>query len=447
MKLRITQSQWAKFVSELCLRHDVETAGLIFAERLQGCDVLLARQLLRVPDDCYEIRKADQIRISPLSINRLVRQARDSGWSVITAHTHPEATLPWFSKADDIGDSRLMPSLYSQMPGPHGSIVIAGETGIPAGRMWLEDGTTAEVSFRIVGQALQMLPVAACRESETGWFDRQRLALGDAGQEILRRLHVAVVGLGGTGSITFAQLVHLGVGRITVIDGDKVESSNLSRILGATTQDVGVTWKVDVAKRYAAQLGFGTRVTAIRGSLGTNASTTDIEACDAVLSCVDRHAPRAILNRLAYAKAIPVIDMGSAFRVNQDGQITSSAGRVVIVGPGRRCLGCWGHIDADRIRIESLLSEERRRQAADGYVDGADVPQPSVIAFNTAIAGAAVVELMRLVTGFAGASDAPARLGFDFETGTVRRNCLAAANECTICSGNTPVTTQLAHTN
>jgi hypothetical protein len=79
--------------------------------------------------------------------------------------------------------------------------------------------------------------------------------LGDAGQAVLRNLHVAVIGLGGTGSVAFAKLAHLGVGRITVVDGDRVESSNVSRILGATANDIGVTWKVDVAARYAAAVG------------------------------------------------------------------------------------------------------------------------------------------------------------------------------------------------
>jgi len=56
-----------------------------------------------------------------------------------------------------------------------------------------------------------------------------------------------------------------------------------------------------------------------------------------------------------------------------------------------------------------------------------------VVAFNTAIAGAAVVELLRLVTAFAGADDPPMRLNFDFETGTVRRNRLPQECGCHIC--------------
>jgi hypothetical protein len=42
MNLRVLESQWQPFVSRLCERRDVETAGLILAERLNG-GVLLAR--------------------------------------------------------------------------------------------------------------------------------------------------------------------------------------------------------------------------------------------------------------------------------------------------------------------------------------------------------------------------------------------------------------------
>jgi hypothetical protein len=85
------------------------------------------------------------------------------------------------------------------------------------------------------------------------------------------------------------------------------------------------------------------------------------------------------------------------------------------------------------MRIESLSGADRTRAAADGYIVGADVPQPSVVAFNTMIAGAAIVEFLRLVTQFAGADDPPDRLNFDFRAGTVRRNKLHADVPCAIC--------------
>ena len=436
MILRLRAPQWRPFVESLCARRDLETAGIILAERLQGGNVLLGRHLIRVPEDGYQIRRINQLRIDPVAINRLVRPAREAGLSVITVHTHPQTDRPWFSMADDDGDSRLMPSLFAQMPGPHGSLVVAGESRIPTARVWSESGQMPKIDVHVVGKMLEIFPAMSNGGSEEAWFDRQRLVLGSSGQALLRKLHVAVVGLGGTGSVVFAQLVHLGVGQITVIDGDRVDPSNLSRILGAAHDDVGVTWKVDVAARYARRLGIGTRVRVIRAHLGAE-SMAEIADRDVVFSCVDKHSPRALLNRLAYAKAIPIIDMGSAFRVDDSGRIVAGAGRVVLAGPERRCLACWGHIDADRRRVESLSPADRARHAAEGYIQGADVPQPSVIAFNTMIAGSAVVEFVRLVTGFAGSDDPPNRLSFDFIRGTVSRNSLAGGCLCSICEADT----------
>jgi hypothetical protein len=434
MNLRVLQSQWEPFARALCARRDVETAGIVLAERLQNGSILLARRLHLVPDDGYQVRHSDQLRVNPLVINRLVREARDRKLSVLTIHTHPGAQRPWFSKADDAGDARLIPSLFAQMAGPHGSLVLAGQTGIPVGRAWTAPGIRQPIGVRIVGSALQVVPAAAHNHRDEAWFDRQRLALGENGQGMLRDVHVAVVGLGGTGSVVLAQLAHLGVGRITVIDGDRVEASNVSRVLGATRHDAGATWKVDVAARYVEGLGLGTEIRVIRGHLGTEVSPVAVEGCDVVLSCVDTHTPRALLNRLAYERAIPVIDLGSAFRVDSAGRVVGAAGRVVVLGPGRPCLGCWGHLDATRLRLEALPATDRAHLAAEGYIDGAEVAQPSVVAFNTSVAGAAVVELLRLVTGFAGGDDPPQRLSLDFMTGNVRRNRLIASPECGICS-------------
>jgi proteasome lid subunit RPN8/RPN11 len=445
MILRVIESEWNEFTAGLCARTDVETAGIVLAERLHGGEVLLVRDMIEIPPEGYLIRRQDHVRIDPVFLNRLIRPARDRKLSVITVHTHPGTQQPWFSTADDNGDARLMPSLFNQMPGPHGSVVIAGETGAPAGRVWTEDRDRRELEVRIVGRTISIFRASNRPSENLAWFDRQRLALGPAGQEALRDIHVAIVGLGGTGSVTFLQLAHLGIRRITVIDGDKVADSNVSRILGVTAEDAGRTWKVEVAARYAERLGLGTEVRCLKGHFGKDILPEEIEGCDLVLSCVDRHLPRALLNRLSYERAMPVIDMGSAFRVDASGRITAGSGRVVMVGPGRRCLACWGHIDPNRIRIESLSEGDRAREVEDGYINGADIAQPSVVAFNTAVAGAAVIELMRLVTAFAGADNPPVRLSFDFETGTVRRNCLAQEHDCRICLPKSSVRNRLTY--
>lgn len=133
MKLRAMESKWNSFTDALRLRSDVETAAVILAERLRGDEVLLVRDMIEIPNEECLIRRSDQLRLDPVTLNRHIRPARDAGLSVITIHTHPGTTHRWFSHADDAGDSRVMPSLLNQMPGPHGSMVIAGSTGLSIG--------------------------------------------------------------------------------------------------------------------------------------------------------------------------------------------------------------------------------------------------------------------------------------------------------------------------
>jgi hypothetical protein len=93
MRLRILESDWKPFAEALCARQDVETAGIILAERIAG-DVLLAREFTLVPEAGYAIRRSDCIRIDPVALNRLIRPARDRGLSIFTIHTHPGSREP-----------------------------------------------------------------------------------------------------------------------------------------------------------------------------------------------------------------------------------------------------------------------------------------------------------------------------------------------------------------
>ncbi|MBI1944702.1 MAG: ThiF family adenylyltransferase [Deltaproteobacteria bacterium] len=429
MRLKVSEAQWCAFAEHLLERTDVESAGIVLARALDaaGGPLLVADELLVVPDDGYIIRRFDQIRIDPIVMNRMTQRARDEGLSIFTVHTHPMATDAWFSWADDNGDKRLMPSLHAQAPGPHGSIVIVPGGGALA-RAFDENGEVTVLDFDVVGRRLVWHGEARERRADDR-FARQELALGPAGQARLRSLRVGVVGLGGVGSVVAVQLAHLGIGELVYIDGDTVSASNLSRVLGARVTDIGKK-KVEVAARYVSEAGLPVKVTTIEKPL----SSEDIalmRSCDVVFSCVDTHTPRSLLNALAYDALVPLIDMGTAFRVDaESGAITSSGGRVVVVGPGRPCLGCWGHLNADRLREEALSSEERAALQGQGYLGGVDVAQPSVVAFNTVVAGAAVIELLRLVTGFSGSDDPPNRLGFMFEEGTVSRSEVQARATC-----------------
>jgi molybdopterin/thiamine biosynthesis adenylyltransferase len=432
MKLRIGESLWTPLCAQLLARQDVESAGLLFGEALEtpGGLVVAIHKAFALPDSAYHIRRHDQLSIDPVAMNRLMRPARERGWSIFTIHTHPGATLPWFSPADDAGDARLMPSLARQIPGaPHGSLVLIND-GSAVARAFDEKAVASQIPLRIVGR---VLTTACVQESPVEpWFSRQALALGARGQSQLRRLRVGVVGLGGIGSLVSLQLAHLGVGELVLLDGDLVEASNLSRIAGATKEDIGRTHKVEVAKRYARSVGLVERIETYRDFIGPTHAPL-LAGCDVIVSCVDRHTPRALLNRLAYHYLVPVIDLGVVFRVDETGSIAGDSGRVVVLAPGRPCLACWGHLDPHALRIEALSADERESESEAGYIQGTVEAQPSVVAFNALVAGAGVVELLRLVTAFAGTEFPPRRLAFTFAEGTVRRNNLAGNTRCSIC--------------
>ncbi len=65
------------------------------------------------------------------------------------------------------------------------------------------------------------------------WQDRTRLLAGDEVVQTWARAHVLVVGLGGVGAYAAEQLVRAGIGRLTLVDGDRLHETNLNRQLPA----------------------------------------------------------------------------------------------------------------------------------------------------------------------------------------------------------------------
>ncbi|MCQ2118022.1 MAG: tRNA threonylcarbamoyladenosine dehydratase [Bacteroidales bacterium] len=78
-----------------------------------------------------------------------------------------------------------------------------------------------------------------------GWQERSGILLGEAGLEKLRGAFVAVIGLGGVGAYAAEMLVRAGVGRLLLLDSDRVSVSNKNRQLLALDSTVGLK-KCDV---------------------------------------------------------------------------------------------------------------------------------------------------------------------------------------------------------
>jgi molybdopterin/thiamine biosynthesis adenylyltransferase len=140
---------------------------------------------------------------------------------------------------------------------------------------------------------------------------------GIDGQARVDAAHAVVVGVGGLGSPVALYLAAAGVGRITLIDDDTVDLTNLQRQIAHGTDRVGMT-KVDSAAR-------SMRVINPTISIATLAVRADAALLDdwvagagVVLDCSDNFATRQIVNRACVDHAVPLVS-GAAIRF--DGQL------------------------------------------------------------------------------------------------------------------------------
>ena len=84
-------------------------------------------------------------------------------------------------------------------------------------------------------------------------FDGIRRIYGKQNQELLKKLHIAVVGIGGVGSWTVEAFARSGLGEITIIDWDDICYSNTNRQIHALDNNIGKS-KVDVLKKRILKL-------------------------------------------------------------------------------------------------------------------------------------------------------------------------------------------------
>jgi molybdopterin/thiamine biosynthesis adenylyltransferase len=278
-------------------------------------------------------------------------------------------------------------------PRPVGSLIV-GPDGASA-RVYPSEGGAAEAAIRVAGETLTSPEAGAAAADDDETFDRQVRAWGAHGQAAIAAARVVIVGAGGTGSHVLVQLAHLGVRDLLLIDPDRVEASNLPRLLGATAADVG-RLKAEVLAGAARAISPAAAVRAI------GASVLDVDPgllaeADVIFCCTDGHGSRALLTEIAQQFCVPVIDLGVEIVPSPGG--TRAGGGVRILRPGEGCLHCAGTLDPGLVREEYLPDADREAERNRGYLRGAAEPAPSVVALNGVAASLAVLEFCQMTAG------------------------------------------------
>lgn len=163
-------------------------------------------------------------------------------------------------------------------------------------------------------------------------YDRQiKLpGLGVAGQALLGRSSVVVVGAGGLGSPVLSYLAGAGVGSITIVDDDTVSVSNLHRQPLFQSADAGRP-KADLAARFIESLNPSVSVTAIRNRVTSSNAESLFAGADLVIDATDNYSTRYAVNDAAVRAAIPLVT-GAVYRF--EGQVLT----VDPLGPCYRCV-------------------------------------------------------------------------------------------------------------
>lgn len=135
---------------------------------------------------------------------------------------------------------------------------------------------------------------------------------GVEAQARVQAAHALVVGAGGLGSPALLYLAAAGVGRITVIDHDQVDLTNLQRQIAHTTARVGHD-KARSAREAMAALNPEPHVEAVVARADSALLAQWLPQADVVLDCTDRFATRQLINRACVAARKPLV-FGAAVR-------------------------------------------------------------------------------------------------------------------------------------
>lgn len=412
-------------------RLETAAVGFVFETTdRQNAHRHVVRAFAPVPDSAYVTREPYCLTLAPEFCMNLANRARALDCGVILAHTHPNG-LAGFSAADDAGETPLA-EYFGRRAAGHNHFALVVTRFASRCR---ELGSRGAVDVQIIGSRARRFEASQTDNASAKTagkpsprFDRQVRAFGPEAQTTLSRLRVAIVGLGGTGSFVCQELAHLGVNDFTFIDPDRVDETNLNRLLGASPGDTREL-KVNVATRSITTINPGARCEMIAGDVVDEDVAPLLLGMDFIFCCTDSHASRALLNQVAYQYLIPCVDMGVAIYAN-DGAVTRVAGRVQMLSPGLPCLICANWLDSNQVRIEMLTSEQRRQ---DPYFIGHSVPHPAVISLNGTISSAAVTMFLSAVAGFP--SDAR-MLIYDAIRGAMRPTIMTPDANCIVCSQN-----------
>jgi bacteriocin biosynthesis cyclodehydratase domain-containing protein len=263
---------------------------------------------------------------------------------------------------------------------------------------------------------------------ELARFDRQLRYFSDIGnsrgptpsecQKRLREAKVAFLGVGGLGGSAALWLACTGVGEMWLVDGDRVELSNLNRQILYTEADVGEV-KVEVAAERLRAFNSAMHITTAHRRLESEADVAEfIAGADVVVDAADwpAHDIERWCNAACFEAGIPYITMSHFPPVARVGPFYV---------PGKTgCYVCQEMVYRREYPLFDIAIEQRRAQAS---------PAATLGPACGMIGGQVGMEVMHLLTGLAEPSTLGVAQICDLRRMQVKREQVVPQPECQVC--------------
>lgn len=184
-----------------------------------------------------------------------------------------------------------------------------------------------EDAWAIAEKTGQTLLNVECAALESGIiperYSRNQKSLGNADQLRLLRSHVAIIGLGGLGGTVTEILARIGIGRLTLVDGDCFEESNLNRQLLSSATTLGKA-KAEIAQDRVQQINPAVEVCMFAEFFREDNGQAILHDAQLAIDCLDTITDRFVLEKACRDASIPLISAA----------IGGSSGRATVFFPG-----------------------------------------------------------------------------------------------------------------
>ncbi|WP_167482286.1 HesA/MoeB/ThiF family protein [Rhizobium sophoriradicis] len=342
------------------------------------------------------------VSFNPGYFERALSEANAADAGLALLHSHPDGRGWQNMSRDDINaECGNAGRVFGATKLPFVGLTMAGD-GSWSGRFWMRTAPRTYERMdcglvRVVGDVFGLhyydglLPAPKSTKAQI----RTVASWGKKRQADLARLRVGIVGAGSVGGLIGEALARTGFEDVKVIDFDHIEEHNLDRLVYAERSNVGNLKATTLADRLqSVATGSNFHCEPVSVAVYEEEGFRKALDCDILLSCVDRPWGRHVLNLIAYAHLIPVIDGGIAVQTKSNGELRRADWRAHTCAPGQACMACLGQYSTGLVQTEreGLLDDPK-------YIEGLPAGHPlkareNVFAFSMSCASFQMMQLL-----------------------------------------------------